>query len=812
MKADIFVKRSVLNVFVCLVFWGCNEPSERGQVIESSPVSSGVELNPILTGPVSLKPIVRKKEFVGSSSCIECHERFYKLWSTSHHGLAMQDFTPEFAKKELIQAEKKVTVGKSDFRVKMDGDTNVMVETVDGKQVNVYPMVHAMGGKNVYFFLTPLEKGKLQVMPLGYDVRRKEWYNATQSMVRMALSDDMSIEWTDPMLTFNTSCYNCHISQLQTNYDDKDGSYHTTWKEPGINCETCHDGASEHIRVCREAALEGRRPTDLKLIITKKYRVDQHNSACSTCHAKAGRIWKRYNPGEPFYDYYEPAVFNDQDFYPDGRDLGENYTHASWSMSACAKSGQLSCIHCHTSSGRYRYKDQDKKFACMPCHEQEVENPEQHTHHKKDSEGSLCISCHMPTTEFSRMLRSDHSMRAPMPAATMEFDSPNACNICHDEKDAKWADEKVRSWTTIDYQAQTLKLGHWIKAVRLGDWSDATNIFAYMISDDSDEMFTASFLRMIGSCNDSEKWVVLEKCMNNPSPLVRSAAVSELRGSSRRESLDMQIVALKDEVRLVRMRAAYALADLPRAMLSPDNRELLEKVSGELEESYQVQRDSWSSHYSLGNYYSARGWLDKAVKSYETAMSLRDDVIAPLVNAATAYAKLARNDDAEKVLRKALDIEPHSDGVLFNLGLLLAEKGDVVGAIKYLTIAVEVNPQQVQAAYNLGILLIQSKDESGLDFLKMAVDNDPESSRYGYSYAFYLAQLGKTTEAMDCCVEMIRTNPGNLQVIYFYAQLLDRAGRKDDAVLLLQKTLELNTIHQRDRTQLMNYIQQLKLK
>ncbi|MBM3853616.1 MAG: hypothetical protein FJ399_10725, partial [Verrucomicrobia bacterium] len=28
--------------------------------------------------------------YAGSQSCRECHERFYNLWSTSHHGLAMQ--------------------------------------------------------------------------------------------------------------------------------------------------------------------------------------------------------------------------------------------------------------------------------------------------------------------------------------------------------------------------------------------------------------------------------------------------------------------------------------------------------------------------------------------------------------------------------------------------------------------------------------------------------------------------------------------------------------------------------------------------
>ena len=31
--------------------------------------------------------------FVGSKTCQECHADFYKLWSTSWHGLAMQPYT-----------------------------------------------------------------------------------------------------------------------------------------------------------------------------------------------------------------------------------------------------------------------------------------------------------------------------------------------------------------------------------------------------------------------------------------------------------------------------------------------------------------------------------------------------------------------------------------------------------------------------------------------------------------------------------------------------------------------------------------------
>ena len=39
--------------------------------------------------------------FTGSVSCRDCHERFYERWATSHHGLAMQPYTDEFARTNL---------------------------------------------------------------------------------------------------------------------------------------------------------------------------------------------------------------------------------------------------------------------------------------------------------------------------------------------------------------------------------------------------------------------------------------------------------------------------------------------------------------------------------------------------------------------------------------------------------------------------------------------------------------------------------------------------------------------------------------
>ena len=146
---------------------------------------------------------------------------------------------------------------------------------------------------------------------------------------------------------------------------------------------------------------------------------EQRNDLCSSCHAKASPLTVEYKPEERFFDHFDLVTLEDPDFYPDGRDLGENYTLTSWLMSPCVKSGKLDCMHCHTSSGRYRFKKEKFNDACLPCHEDKVKNPTEHTHHPAESEAGKCISCHMPMTAFARMNRSDHSMLPPAPSATM---------------------------------------------------------------------------------------------------------------------------------------------------------------------------------------------------------------------------------------------------------------------------------------------------------------------------------------------------------------------------------------------------------
>ena len=169
--------------------------------------------------------------------------------------------------------------------------------------------------------------------------------------------------------------------------------------------------------------------------------------------------------------------------------------------------------------------------ACLPCHQEKVENATAHTHHQADSTGNRCIACHMPMTEFARMTRSDHSMRPPTPAATLKFKSPNACNLCHNDKDPAWADQQVRQWHKDDYQKPVLDRAALVDAARRGDWRRLDAILAYIGSKDRDEIFAASLIRLLYRCESPAKWpVVIKALQEDSSPLVRAAAAQALDG------------------------------------------------------------------------------------------------------------------------------------------------------------------------------------------------------------------------------------------------------------------------------------------
>ena len=749
-------------------------------------------------------PAAEGQGYAGSSSCQECHQEFYRLWAPSHHGQAMQPYA--MALTNLTGQKAPLPIGTNTYLA--DVAQGVVLERGAAGERRLV-LEEAMGGKNVYYFLTPFERGRLQVLPVGYDLRRKEWFDVAASAMRhFGRQPDEALHWTETPYTFNTACFSCHVSQLTNNYRVQTDSYQTSWAEPGINCETCHGPAAEHIRVARQTP-KGRPLADLKLVGLRKTAAEPMNSLCGACHAKMYPLTNSFSPGDRFFDDFGLAALEQADFYPDGRDLGENFTFTSWRLNPCAKAGQLDCVKCHTSSGRNRFPGEKADMACLPCHQEKVSHAAAHSHHKAGTEGARCVACHMPMTEFARMRRSDHSFRPPMPAATLAFGSPNACNLCHTNQTAAWADHQVRQWHPRDYQAPTLLRAAWIAAARQRDWTRLPEMVRYLASPGREEIWAASLLQLLSGCEAEAKWDGVKPCLKDPSPLVRAAAAQALGQGLRPEFIPLLVAATRDDFRLVRLRAAAALAGAPPEMIPSAGQAAVSQATEELLGSFRARPDDAGSYYNLGNFRLERREYDAAIKAFTTASRLQPRDVSPLVNISMAYNLTGQNPEAEASLRQALRLDPTNAAIHLNLAMLLAEMERPSEAEAAFRAAFNYDPQSAPAAFNLGVLLAEAHPQEALAWCRRAAELRPQEPKYVYTLAFYLHRLGNISEAARMLEKLLEQAPPAAEAYALLGRIYEEQRQPDKALSLYRRAAQNNKLSGRERAQFTEQIRSL---
>ena len=275
-------------------------------------------------------------------------------------------------------------------------------------------MAQVLGGKNVYYFLTPLERGRLQVLPLGYNVHEKKWFDVPGSGVRHFVDQaDAALDWRHSAFTFNTSCHSCHVSQLSRNYDAQTDSYHTTWASRGSTARPATARWPNTSACAAESASPGETPQDLKIISFKNFSKEQLNSSVRPSprenvageHELRSRrvLLRSFRPGHPG----KPRLLSRRP--RPGRELHVHFL-ASESLRAIRPPGLLAVPHLQRAFQVQRRRFQPR---LAPCHAEKVANLTAHSFHKAGSSGNQCVACHMPTTGFAAMMRTDHSIARP---------------------------------------------------------------------------------------------------------------------------------------------------------------------------------------------------------------------------------------------------------------------------------------------------------------------------------------------------------------------------------------------------------------
>lgn len=722
--------------------------------------------------------LVKAADYLGAQTCRNCHEAEYTAWQGSDHERAMQ---PANAKTVLgnFNNTSLTHYGVTSTFYKKDGKFMVKTEGAKGK-LQEFEIKYTFGVQPLQQYLIEFPGGRLQALSLAWDTRPKaqggqRWFHLNPDE---KIAHDDVLHWTQPSQNWNSMCAECHSTHLEKNYDPAKQTFATRWAEINVACEACHGPGSEHVSWAnKQTGWEKQQTTkglsvqlderkgiqwqpDVKTGIAARSqprKTDREIQVCARCHSRRSPISKTYVHGEPLLDHYIPRTLDEGLYFADGQIDDEVYVYGSFIQSKMYHAG-VTCSDCHEPHSMALRAPGNG--VCLQCHQAAKYAQAKHHFHKPDSKGASCAECHMPPKTYMVVdPRHDHSMRIPRPDLSVKLGTPNACNQCHQDKDAKWAAKQVKTW----YGNSGAKgFQHYADAFDTArhDGANAGSALASLIRDKgTPNIARATALTEIGPYLNQATVDVIPLALADPDPGVRAAAVGALEQTPINMRVSLAFRMLDDPVRAVRIEAARMLMTVPAGELSPPQWALLNKAMQEYVAAQMANAERPEAQTNLGNFYAAQGEVDKALKAYQTSIALSPMYIPGYVNLADLYRAQGDEAQAEKILRRAISTNP-------NLAV----------------------PHHV-----LGLSLVRQKRmDEALAQLALAAKLDPNNERYTYIYAVALHSAGKVQEAITLLETVHHQHPNNRDVLSALAAFHRDAGNASAAQDYAEKLRSLS--------------------
>jgi tetratricopeptide (TPR) repeat protein len=690
-----------------------------------------------------------KVDFVGSESCKDCHKAEYDKWADSHHRWAMAPADEKTVLGDFSDAVFEHFGVRSRFYRK-DGKFLVHTQGPDGKMGD-FEITHTFGWFPLQQYLVPFDGGRMQCLPITWDVREKRWYHLYPDA---PLDPADWLYWTNNGQNWNGMCAECHSTDLKKNYDFTADTYQTTWSEISVGCEACHGPGSSHVDWAKLPEMGRPRVENAALTVeTSDLGSREQIELCAPCHARRMSLDDNIHRHDDFLDYGIPQLLTEGLYFADGQILDEVYVYGSF-MQSKMYARDVRCSDCHDVHSIRRVADGND--LCLQCHRAAVYDGKNHHFHKKKGDagepirsgdgeilfevgtGGLCEQCHMPGRTYMGIdYRPDHSFRIPRPDLSLTLEVPNACDRCHVDKPTQWSVDAMAKWygkTGRPHYGTVLADGRRSRPEALAD--------LFRLAEDRlyPTIVRATALSLVAGYQEEGVRGAFSRALSDEESLVRQTAVRRLPEPDPTRRLQLLSPLLYDPVRGVRIEAAARLADIPNSGMKPDVRKQFQTALAEYRSAMERTADFAASRHNLGNLYANLGEIDQAVSNYLKAVEIDDRFYPAKVNLAMLYNRQGKKDAAEQLLREV--VADHADlyEIKYSLGLLLAEKGRYEEAAIYLGDASAGLPQRSRIHYNLGLLLQKlRRDDEAEAALKQALAAAPENPDYLYALAvFYL--------------------------------------------------------------------------
>jgi len=709
--------------------------------------------------------------FVGSEACRDCHKREYDKWETSHHRMAMATAGEDTVLGNFDNATFEIFGVESRFYRK---DGRFFVNTQGpGGEMGEHEITHTFGWYPLQQYLTPFPGGRMQCLPIAWDVQKEQWYH---------LYPDEPIDpadwlyWTNSGQNWNGMCAECHSTNLLKGYDFENDTYQTTSSEISVGCEACHGAGSLHVEWAELPDMARPQTENHDLVVrTTGLSSREQIDLCAPCHSRRSSLGDNPHKNIDFMDYAIPQLLGEAYYFAGGQILEEVYVYGSF-MQSKMYARDVRCSDCHDAHSIKRIKDGND--LCLQCHQATIYDTKDHHFHKKEGEsgepirsetgikifevgtGALCEQCHMPGRNYMGIdYRPDHSFRIPRPDLAESIGTPNACNRCHLDKTNQWSIDSMRKWYGEErrpHYGTIFDAGRDNRADALDD--------LIRLADDrlSPPIVRATALELLASYEGEESDGAFQRALADEEALMRQTAARNLAEPDPLKRLRLVAPLLYDPVKAVRIQAAQSLTAVPLDRMPQELKEKFQAVLDEYRQSMEHAGDFAASRHNLGNMHANFGNLDQAVEDYTKAIEIDREFYPAKVNLAMVYNRSGNNEAAERLLHEVVADHPDFYEIKYSLGLLLAETKQYEEAVTYLREAAAGMPHRARIHYNLGLLLQQlGRDAEAETVLRKALDLEPASMDFLYALADFYVKRGAFQEAKRIAEQILSEHPSS---------------------------------------------------
>lgn len=730
----------------------------------------------LLTGVATAPPTSgREPSYVGSGNCAGCHQKAYDSWTDSHHGWAWRLPTAD----NILGDFSDVTFEHQGVQSRFfQRDGRYLVETNDASgQPTTYEIAGTVGITPLQQYLVEFDDGRLQALDIVWDTEQKRWYHLYPEQ---ELAGDPGLHWTGPYRNWNSRCVSCHVTGFTKGYQPRENRYESQWSEMGVGCEACHGPGEAHIAWAEKPGLESLK-TYTKVDdagLTVSFEGANAAEVCAGCHSRRESLdADTPPPGSPFDENYRLTLLREGLYHADGQIEDEVYVYGSFLQSKMHTRG-VSCGDCHQPHSAELVFD-DINAVCTQCH-----NPEGrkdyptlkaasyvspvHHRHRFGSEATQCVNCHMPETTYMGVdPRRDHSFRVPRPDLTLKLDTPNACNGCHTDQTAEWAQQQVEGWFPQGHHLRP-HYGEVLHAGRKGLTKESVqDLINLALRDHEPAIVRASALELLAPVASPPVVGQVVPLLEDPSPLVRSATLGLFHSAPARARAENAGPLVEDSVRSVRIAAAQRILDIPTNHLSPEDQAVVKKAIGEYGESLSAQADFPEVQLNLSRYAERLGNRRMAGRALQAAVTLDPKLAEAWLRLAQQQVDAGRFQEARATLKKALAEVAEGQGALHQLlGRVLLQLKDESGALVAFEKAFYALPEELEVRVEYASLLANlGEHRQSLGLLERAQEAVQEAAPIDpqvlYLRAYNYLQLGERQKAWEVGRKLADHHPDN---------------------------------------------------